>query len=118
MQVTTETDVYALDIVLDPYVYYGELRENDPVHWHEANEMWLLTRHEDVAWYVRQPKIFSSENWRKDRDCPNPPVDKSDRDSLVAVTEFRSQEFIQNDPPEHSRMRVPLNGNFTTRAME
>jgi cytochrome P450 len=33
----------------DPYPTYHALREQDPVHWNDALQAWVLTRYEDVA---------------------------------------------------------------------
>jgi cytochrome P450 len=33
----------------DPYPFYAQLRENDPVHFHEAIQAWFLLRYEDVV---------------------------------------------------------------------
>ena len=36
------------------------LRENDPVRWSEADELWLVTRFADVAWVSKHQEIFTS----------------------------------------------------------
>lgn len=118
MSSMTQDDLYAEEVFSDPYTYYGRLRETDPVHWNAANQMWLLTRYEDVSWFVRHPKVFSSENWKKDTELPNPPISASNSETLRSVMEFRSHEFIQNDPPKHTRMRSALQSSFNTRSLE
>ncbi len=39
----------------------AELRRDDPVHWDEENQWWVLTRHADVREVSRRPDLFSSE---------------------------------------------------------
>jgi cytochrome P450 len=39
----------------------AELRREDPVHWDDANQWWLLTRHADIREVSRRPELFSSE---------------------------------------------------------
>jgi cholest-4-en-3-one 26-monooxygenase len=39
----------------------GLLRREDPIHWDEKNQWWLLTRHADIRHVSRHPEIFSSE---------------------------------------------------------
>ena len=47
------SDMFASDVIADPYGYYGRLRDEDPVHWNEAYELWAVTRYEDVVWLTR-----------------------------------------------------------------
>jgi cytochrome P450 len=39
----------------------SQLRREDPVHWDDANQWWLVTRHADVRDVSRRPELFSSE---------------------------------------------------------
>jgi len=34
-------DLFAPEVIADPYTYFGRLRETDPVHWNERAEMWI-----------------------------------------------------------------------------
>lgn len=54
MAITAITDdMFAPDVIADPYAYYGRLRAEDPVHWNEEYALWVITRHEDVVWMTR-----------------------------------------------------------------
>ena len=53
-------DLFAPDVIADPYTYFGRLRETDPVHWNPRAEMWILTRYEDLVWLLRHHELFSS----------------------------------------------------------
>ena len=33
----------------DPYERYDQLRSEDPVHWNEGAQVWVLTRYQDDA---------------------------------------------------------------------
>ncbi len=33
----------------NPYPLYHRLREEEPVHWSELREVWVLTRYDDVS---------------------------------------------------------------------
>ena len=37
----------------DPYPIYQRLRENEPVHWNETLQAWVLTRYGDVTWAMK-----------------------------------------------------------------
>ena len=45
----------------DPYPYFAELREADPVHWSERHQAWLVTRYDDVTAVLMDWKHLSSE---------------------------------------------------------
>ena len=53
---------------LDPTLYvrgvahdvFRWLRENDPVHWDEKNNLWVITKYEDISHVERHPQLFSS----------------------------------------------------------
>lgn len=113
-----DDDLYADAVIADPYGYYGRLREASPVHWNARYGTWLVTRHADVAWLLRRPELFSSRFYVDDPRPPSPPIDPADAGELRFVTEFRAAEMIQNDPPEHLRMRGVFRRWFTPARME
>ena len=52
------------DVDSDPKEREAELarlRREDPVHWDEKNQHWLLTRYADVRAASKQPELFSSQ---------------------------------------------------------
>ena len=44
----------------DPYPVYRRLRDEAPVHHHEARRMWSVTRFDDVMHVLKTPEVFSS----------------------------------------------------------
>lgn len=48
----------------DPYPVYRELRERAPVHWAPQAGVYCVSRHEDVAFVLKSPDLFSSEAMR------------------------------------------------------
>lgn len=77
----------------DPYSYYAELRERDPVHRHEGLGAWLLTRYEDVSALLRDPAFAVS-----DSQAPEPDADD-------ALRRLRQRTFLFRDPPRHDALR-------------
>ena len=61
MVTTINDDMFTSDVIQDPYKYYGALREEDPVHWNELYELWVVTRHDDLVWLTRNNEQFSSQ---------------------------------------------------------
>src|SRR5688500_2684399 len=43
--------------VESPYKPYARLRADDPVHWSDLLEGWVLTRYDDIAHVLREPTI-------------------------------------------------------------
>jgi cytochrome P450 family 142 subfamily A polypeptide 1 len=80
----------------DPYDTYAWLRREAPLYWDEANELWAITRHEDVAYVSSHPEIFCSSEGYRPGVGPDP--------SLISA-----------DPPRHTHMRRMINRGFTPR---
>jgi hypothetical protein len=53
MDTTVSDDMFTPDVIADPYSYYGRLRDEDPVHWNETYELWVVTAHHDLVWLTR-----------------------------------------------------------------
>ena len=60
------TDVFLFEKG-QPYEEYKQLRENSPVHFHEAGigdsepGFWVLTKYNDIEFVSRNQQIFSSQ---------------------------------------------------------
>jgi cytochrome P450 len=48
-------------VMQNPYPYYERLRTEDPVHFDEGIQTWLVTRHEDIVAAARNTEVFSDE---------------------------------------------------------
>jgi cytochrome P450 len=110
--------MYSEEVIADPYPYYSRIREADPVHWNARYESWLVTRYDHIAWVLRHPELFSSRVYTGDGNPPSPPIDEGDLAELRFVSEFRSHEFEQKDPPEHHPMRSVVNSFFSPSRIE
>jgi cytochrome P450 len=111
-------DLFSAEVVNNPYPYFSRLREEDPVHWNEKYELWVVSRYEDLVWVARHPEFFSSAWWKRDPRPPYPAIDESDLGLYQFVREFFADWFIQHDRPEHIEMRKVVHGYFTPKAME
>ena len=116
--VTLSDDMFAADVIADPYPYYGRLREEDPVHWNELYELWVVTRHDDVVWMTRHHELFSNAVFRNDPRPAYPAIDESDLGLYEYVRNYQADQFIQHDRPDHLEMRKVVHSYFTPRAME
>ncbi|MFL5348241.1 MAG: cytochrome P450, partial [Hyalangium sp.] len=41
----------------DPVPFYRELRTQDPVHWSDVVQGWIITRYDDVMNCARDPRL-------------------------------------------------------------
>jgi cytochrome P450 len=118
MAIALQDNMFAPDVIADPYAYYGRLREEDPVHWNAPYELWVITRHEDLVWLTRHHELFSSAVFKNDPRLPYPAIDESDLGLYEYVRNYQGDQFIQHDRPEHLEMRRIVHGYFTPKSME
>src|SRR5271163_1905940 len=103
-------DPLSPQFIRDPYPHYDRLRRLDPVHI-TPHGMYLISRHADVSGVLRD-KRFGKDF-----------VDRSVRRYGAKIMEeplFRSMShwMLQQDPPDHSRLRGLVVKAFTARRVE
>ena len=119
MQTAISDDMFSPEVIADPYPYYDRLREEDPVHWNEKYQTWIISRIDDLTWMTRHHELFSSAVFRDDPKAPYPEIDESDMgiyDDIVRL--YQANQFIQHDRPEHLEMRKVVHSYFTPKSME
>jgi cytochrome P450 family 142 subfamily A polypeptide 1 len=98
-------DVDLLDgdfYVSDPYPTYAWMRDHEPVYWDATNELWGISRYDDVREIEQRNDVFVSSDQTKGGYRPNLPADPA---------------FIGIDDPEHQRRRALVARRFTPRAV-
>ena len=100
--------------IANPYPVYQRLREEDPVHWDDELQTWVLTRYEDIESALRDPRL-SSDRVDTLRNVGSPEVPEGIRQSLKATL---SMWMLFLDPPDHTRLRNLANKVFTPRVVE
>jgi len=118
MVATVHDELFAPDVMADPYTYFGRLRREDPIHWNGKYEVWIVTRHDDVAWVARNPDQFSSAVYERDPRSPFPPIDADDTKLYRVMRVWMGDRFMHRDPPDHTHMRQVIHGAFTAGATE
>lgn len=111
-------DLFAPDVIADPYTYFGRLRETEPVHWNERFGLWLVTGYEEMVWILRRHELFSSAVIKDASAPPYPPVDPDDVPLFDEIRDFRADQLVEQDRPGHFRQRSVVHGYFTPKAME
>jgi len=93
------------DPIDDPYTPLGLLREHDPLHWSGDPGFWIVTRYEDIAKALRDPRFR-----RTAPDGVEGPTWPADMPAVASVME---NLFLVMDPPDHTRLRGLVNRGFT-----
>ena len=88
--------------VHDPYPDYAWLRENAPVYWDAGNELWGISRYDDIVEIEKRKDVFVNSDTRKGGYRPNIPADPS---------------IIGLDDPKHAERRNLVSRRFTPRAV-
>ncbi len=98
---------------LDPPAELQRLRTDLPVAplaFPDGPQGWLLTRYDDVRAALADPRLSSRR----------PHLNSHVRASLITPEEMaalRPNDLLTSDPPEHTRLRRLVTGQFTTRRM-
>ncbi|WP_236794633.1 cytochrome P450 [Amycolatopsis sp. GM8] len=104
-------DPFAQGFSDDPYPQYAELREHAPAHEHPLG-FWILSRYDDVA------KLQRSGHSVDERYLTNLPAWKSDSAKLGKENRMmRGLSLVDQDPPNHTRLRKLVGKAFTRRAV-
>jgi pimeloyl-[acyl-carrier protein] synthase len=113
MMVTLEYNPFAPEVHADPYPVYARLRSEDPVHWSDLMESWVLTRYRDVV-AVLDSDRFSAERRRANNRFARELAARQEEIGPVG----RVTTMLTADPPLHTRLRGLVNKAFTPRAVE
>lgn len=103
-------DLHSPEFLEDPAPTLAWLRENDPVH-RSPYGYWLLTRYDDVAAALRDPRL--SSHWGRKHDG-TPAAD----DPFVRAQQVVFRSFNMQDPPTHTRLRALVQQAFTRAAVD
>lgn len=88
--------------VNDPYSTYAWMREHAPAYWDPVNELWGISRYDDVVEIEKRKDVFISSDQTKGGYRPNIPADRS---------------LIGLDDPLHTKRRNLVSRRFTPRAV-
>lgn len=93
---TTSLDLTAAALVADPYPFFAEERAAHPVAWHEQSGGWLAFDHASVSAVQRDRRL--GRIWR----------DREPADYLEPFNLLHRNQMMENEPPEHTRLRRPV----------
>jgi cytochrome P450 len=97
-QTVEEINLFTPEVIEDPYPTWRLLRENDPVHYFDGLNLWILTRFEDVHNAFRDDRLsIDYETYQVNRMGP---------DALgEPYYQVGKEMLVCKDPPDHTRLR-------------
>ncbi|MFH5823398.1 cytochrome P450 [Georgenia sp. AZ-5] len=98
---SSNLDLFADEVLLDPYPHFAQLREQAAVVRLPTNDVWALTRYEHIREALASWAVFSS--------------------NAVAFNDQMNQALagtsLATDPPDHQALRSALTENLSPRAL-
>ncbi|MCU1378738.1 MAG: cytochrome [Acidimicrobiales bacterium] len=85
-----------------PYETYAWMRENAPLYWDSVNELWGVSRYDDIVEIEKRKDVFVNSDQTKGGYRPNIPADGA---------------IIGLDDPVHLKRRNLVSRRFTPRAV-
>src|SRR5512134_3541371 len=98
----------------NPYPFYKQLREQDPVHWDEEMGFWVLTRYDDVASLYTDDRFSRAQGLMRGFQR----LSESEKKIAEPVYHSFSKTVFYADPPYHTHLRGLMNHAFTPRRVE
>jgi cytochrome P450 family 142 subfamily A polypeptide 1 len=88
------------EFYVDPWEAYRWLRDNEPVFWDPVQQLWGISRFEDVMHVEKHPQTYTSYHGSR------PHIDQTENTSM-----------IDQDDPLHQSHRALIHRRFTPRAV-
>ncbi len=102
------------DVRANPYPFYEQLREQDPIHWDDEFGFWVLTRYDDIAALYYDDRFSRAEGLMRNFER----LTEIEKQVVQPVYESFSKTVFYADPPYHTNLRGLLNHAFTPRYVE
>jgi len=103
------------------YSILRTLRHEDPVHYVEEDDVWVVTRYADVTRVLREHENFSSAGWNalfagESLGTKRLTATTTQPEGGFSSLDFENLKFILAlDPPAHTQLRRLANKTFTPR---
>ncbi|MET7992172.1 cytochrome P450 [Amycolatopsis sp. NPDC005232] len=104
-------------VLADPYLYYALLRRGPAAHYVEVDDLWVVSRFEEVGQAIRDPATYSSKAlWALFGGVVS--AREGARPDVRELAAQQPKSLIALDPPEHIPMRRMAAKMFTKRAVD
>jgi cytochrome P450 len=109
-----ELDPFGPAYLAGPYAVFARARREGRVFYSEELGQWLVTRYDDIRAVLRDTRRYSADNATKPLR-PLPP----EALAALAAADFRPRRvLVDNDPPDHVRIRRHVNKAFNARRLQ
>ena len=102
------------EIRTNPYPFYEQLRNHDPVHWDEKLGFWVLSRYADIDSLYTDDRFSRAQGLMRGFQR----LSESERQLVEPVYHSFSKTVFYADPPYHTHLRGLMNHAFTPRRVE
>ena len=98
---TTSLDLSDPAVVADPYPWFAQERSRHAVAWHEPSGSWFTFSHAAVSAVQRDRRL--GRLW----------TDREPAERLEPFNLLHRNQMMENEPPEHTRLRRPVASAFS-----
>jgi cytochrome P450 len=108
-----QVDITSPAFKADPYPFYARMRAEAPVHrmtLPDKREAWLVVRYAEVAAVLKDERFVKDRFKTPDLAAKQPWIPKT----FLPLT----HNMLEQDPPEHTRLRALVHKVFTPRLVE
>jgi cytochrome P450 len=102
------------EIRANPYPFYEQLRNQDPVHWDEQLGFWVFTSYADVDSLYTDERFSRAQGLMRGFER----LSESEQRIVQPVYHSFSKTVFYADPPYHTHLRGLMNHAFTPRRVE
>jgi cytochrome P450 len=92
---------YLPNVHANPYPHYHRLQDENPVHWSEAMQSWVISRHADIVAAFREPLLSYQTGFETIMMC----VPEEEHESIRNVTRLMGSLLNEVDVPNHTHLR-------------
>lgn len=105
--------VFSAAAVQDPYPYYRDMREHDPVHWSETAQAWYFTRYKDVFELQDRPDLSVDRIETIYSYLP-----RTNPERFSDIVDHYNRWLLYRDDAYHDRLKALFIKAMTPRAVE
>jgi len=102
------------EVRADPYPLYARLRSEDPVHWDEPMDFWVVTRYADVVRGLHESRFSKAQGMA----IALGRYPEDEQPIAAPIYRFLSKQLLYVDPPYHAHLKSLMNKAFTPRVVE
>lgn len=93
------------DMLRNPHAIFAALRGEDPVHWSDPMQAWIVTRYDLAGDVLIDAETYSAERLGSVRKHLPAPV----QDIATQILRWLGHWMVFQDPPDHTRLRRHMN---------